>query len=270
MQTLNSLRALCWSHRRDPCLLNVCTALYSSAVSEKTFNFCSKDMRRNTGVCDFKVLEAHMTLHSKNSTRNFCTSSTVRNCWSCGSSRQLFFCSSCKVIQPPIENVNYFELFNCDQTFALDTQKLQQRYLELQKSLHPDNFSLKSLTEQGYSELQSALVNKAYSTLQKPVTRAVYMLQLQGVHLEEGTDSMVSPAFLLEVMKVNEKLWETQSREEVASIGQSVREALKDLNEQINAALNKGDLQSAKELLARMKYFSNLEEKVKEQLTESL
>ncbi|KAK1792241.1 hypothetical protein P4O66_012202 [Electrophorus voltai] len=213
-----------------------------------------KDMRRNTGVCDFKVLEAHMTLHSKNSARNFCTSSTIRNCWSCGSSRKLFFCSSCKVIQPPIENVSYFELFNCDQTFALDTQKLQQRYLELQKSLHPDNFSLKSLTEQGYSELQSALVNKAYSTLQKPVTRAVYMLQLQGVHLEEGTDSMVSHAFLLEVMKVNEKLWETQSREEVASIGQSVR----------------GDLQSAKELLARMKYFSNLEEKVKEQLTESL
>ncbi|KAI4874918.1 hypothetical protein NFI96_012934 [Prochilodus magdalenae] len=63
-----------------------------------------------------------------------------------------------------------------DQTFALDIQKLQRRFLELQRSLHPDNFSRKSPTEQGYSEKQSALVNKAFRTLQKPVTRAVYMV----------------------------------------------------------------------------------------------
>ncbi|KAI4897413.1 hypothetical protein NFI96_029981 [Prochilodus magdalenae] len=47
-------------------------------------------------------------------------------------------------------------------------------------------------------------------------------------------------------------------------------ETLKDLTEQMNTSLNKGDLLSAKELLARMKYFTNLEEKVKEKLTENL
>lgn len=113
-------------------------------------------------------------------------------------------------------------------------------------------------------------MNKAYRTLQKPVTRAVYMLQLHGVRLEEGTDATADPNFLLEVMEVNEKLAESQSPEEVDGIGQAVRETLKDLTEQMNTSLNKGDLQSAKELLARMKYFANLEEKVKEKLTEKL
>ena len=36
-----------------------------------------------------------------------------------------------------------------DYTFTLDTQKLQKRYLQLQRSLHPDNFSQKSVVGTG-------------------------------------------------------------------------------------------------------------------------
>ncbi|KAL1273752.1 hypothetical protein QQF64_026566 [Cirrhinus molitorella] len=182
-------------------------------------------------------------------------------CWKCGSSAGLFFCSSCNVIQPPDDKTNYFDILNCEQKFSLDTQKLQKKYVELQRALHPDNFSQKSLKEQEYSEEQSALVNKAYRTLQKPLSRAVYMLELQGVLLEEGTDASADPAFLLEVMDINESLAETRSQDEVSAIGRSVREKLKDLTELMNSSLNKGDLLTAKELLAQMKYFTNIEEK---------
>ncbi|KAF5888313.1 iron-sulfur cluster co-chaperone protein HscB, mitochondrial, partial [Clarias magur] len=126
-----------------------------------------------------------------------------------------------------------------DQTFALDTQKLQGKYIELQRSLHPDNFSQKSQTEQKYSEEQSSLVNKAYRTLQKPVTRSVYLMHLRGVELESGTDPVADPALLLKVMEVNEKLAGTRSVCEVNTVGQEVQETLKTLNEQMNAALNK-------------------------------
>ncbi|KAM9446817.1 iron-sulfur cluster co-chaperone protein HscB [Clarias gariepinus] len=202
--------------------------------------------------------------------RCVCSGSSVRKCWCCGSSAQLFFCSSCNSIQPPHEQATYFEILNCDQTFSLDTQKLQGKYIELQRSLHPDNFTQKSQTEQKYSEEQSALVNRAYRTLQKPVTRSVYLMQLRGVELESGTDSVADPALLLKVMEVNEKLAGTQSVDEVNTVGQEVQETLKTLNEQINAALNKGDLRSAREILGRMKYFANLEEKVKEKLRENM
>ncbi|XP_056110749.1 iron-sulfur cluster co-chaperone protein HscB [Rhinichthys klamathensis goyatoka] len=200
--------------------------------------------------------------------KSFSTVTLNRLCWNCGSSAALFFCSSCNAIQPADDKTNYFDILNSEQTFSLDTQKLQKRYLELQRSLHPDNFGQKSLKEQEYSEEQSALVNKAYRTLQKPLSRAVYMLELQGVLLEEGTDATADPAFLLEVMEINESLAETRSQDEVHAIGQSVREKLKGLIEQMNSSLNKGDLLTAKGLLAQMKYFTNIEEKVKDRITE--
>uniref|UniRef100_A0A671QQS8 Iron-sulfur cluster co-chaperone protein HscB n=1 Tax=Sinocyclocheilus anshuiensis TaxID=1608454 RepID=A0A671QQS8_9TELE len=212
------------------------------------------------GVFHCKAVKGHLSLNS------FSTGTVNRLCWKCGSSAELFFCSSCNVIQPPDDKTNYFDILNCEQKFSLDTQKLQKRYVELQRSLHPDNFSQKSSKEQEYSEEQSALVNSAYRTLQKPLSRAVYMLR--GVLLEEGTDAAADPAFLLEVLEINESLAETRSQDEVSAIGRSVREKLKDLTERMNSSLNKGDLLTAKELLAQMKYFTNIEEKVKDRITE--
>uniref|UniRef100_A0A8C1E3A5 HscB mitochondrial iron-sulfur cluster cochaperone n=2 Tax=Cyprinus carpio TaxID=7962 RepID=A0A8C1E3A5_CYPCA len=202
-----------------------------------------------------KAVKGHLSLNS------FSTVTVSRLCWKCGSSAELFFCSSCNVIQPADDRANYFDILNCEQKFSLNTQKLQKRYVELQRSLHPDNFSQKSSKEQEYSEEQSALVNKAYRTLQKPLSRAVYMLELRGVLLEEGTDATADPAFLLELLEINESLAETQSQDKVSAIGRSVREKLKDLTERMNSSLNKGDLLTAKELLAQMKYFTNIEEK---------
>ncbi|XP_058230483.1 iron-sulfur cluster co-chaperone protein HscB isoform X2 [Hemibagrus wyckioides] len=221
---MQCVRMLCASHR---CVLNICNTVASCTAPGKTL----KD------AVYFKRAKSLLNLNLR---RSLCSCSSVRKCWSCGSSAQLFFCSSCNTIQPPHEKATYFEILNCDQTFALDTQKLQGKYIELQRSLHPDNFSQKS------------------------------QLQLRGVELDEGTDSAADPALLLKVMEVNEKLAETQSLDEVNAVGQEVQVTLKNLTEQMNSSLNKGDLQSAREILAQMKYFANLEEKVKEKLRENL
>ncbi|XP_055017746.1 iron-sulfur cluster co-chaperone protein HscB isoform X3 [Boleophthalmus pectinirostris] len=156
-----------------------------------------------------------------------------------------------------------------DCTFTLDTQKLQKKYLQLQRLLHPDNFSQKSEREQEYSESQSALVNKAYETLLKPLSRGLYMLELQGLNIEEGTDSAVNSELLMELMEINEALDAVQTPQEANEIGQDTKGTgkLADLTEQIDTALNKGELQTAKALLTKMKYFANIEEKVKEKLS---
>ncbi|XP_019741149.1 iron-sulfur cluster co-chaperone protein HscB isoform X3 [Hippocampus comes] len=145
--------------------------------------------------------------------------------------------------------------------------KLQKRYLHLQRSLHPDNFSQKSAEEQEYSAHQSALVNKAYSTLLKPLSRGLYLLELKGMRIDEGTDSGVDTEFLLELMEINEALEQAQTPEETDKISQDTKWKLKGLTAKIDDALRAGELQDAKELLAQMKYFSNIEEKVKEKLS---
>ncbi|XP_063050600.1 iron-sulfur cluster co-chaperone protein HscB-like [Engraulis encrasicolus] len=152
--------------------------------------------------------------------------------------------------------------------FSLDTQRLQKTYLQLQRSLFSENFSQKTPTEQEYSAEQPALVNKAYRTLLMPLSHGLYMLELKGMHLEEGTEAAADPRLLMEVMEINEELAGAQSHKEVNAIGCSMREKLSDLTEHINTTLKEGDLQSAKGLLAQMKYSANIEEKVKEKLSE--
>ncbi|XP_066510624.1 iron-sulfur cluster co-chaperone protein HscB-like [Hoplias malabaricus] len=262
---MNCVRTLCVFHRIHKRVRHIQNVAVSFCFAAGNSVICTTTPPRLTRVESKR--RARFTVGLR---RSLSLSPSERRCWRCGSVSDLFFCSGCGVIQPPEERATYFQILNCDQIFALDIQKLQRRYLELQRSLHPDNFSRKSSTEQGYSEKQSALVNKAFRTLQKPLTRAVYMLQLCGVELEEGADATADPSFLLEIMDVNEKLAESQSTEEVNAIGQAVQETLKDLTEQMNTLLNKEDLQSAKEILARMKYFTNVEEKVKDKLTKNL
>ncbi|XP_010735139.2 iron-sulfur cluster co-chaperone protein HscB [Larimichthys crocea] len=218
-----------------------------------------------------KALGKGRSYHSNLLLRYYSTGQVELNCWKCKQpldQSPAFFCMSCKVVQPPEEGTSYFKIMDCDCTFTLDTQKLQKRYLQLQRSLHPDNFSHKSVKEQEYSETHSALVNKAYRTLLKPLSRGLYMLELKGISIEEGTDSGADPEFLMELMEINEALHGARTSEQANEIGKDAKGKLADLTKEIDAALLKGELQAAKALLAQMKYYANIEEKVKEKLSE--
>ncbi|XP_036383071.1 iron-sulfur cluster co-chaperone protein HscB [Megalops cyprinoides] len=285
MQALNTLRCSCTSRgfrnantllANTKCLQNVLPRTYCSTILDTAFIFNIKGALVTKGCFETTsqllgcFRSSHTIVYRDSLSRTFCTVSEIRSCWKCGVPVHLtpaFFCPACKVIQAPEEHANYFDIMDCDKSFALDTQRLQKRYLHLQRSLHPDNFSRKTQKEQEYSEIQSALVNKAYKTLLKPLSRGLYMLELGGVHLEEGTDISADPGFLLEIMEINERLEETQTKEEVNGIGSSIQGRVEDLIEKINASFKKGDLQSAKVLIVEMKYFANIQEKVKERLS---
>lgn len=233
-------------------------------------SFLKKDTWKSN--INLKVLgeerELSYSFNSVTSHRTYCTSQLM--CWNCKQlldRRPAFFCMSCKAVQPPEEGTSYFKIMDCDSTFTLDTHKLHKRYLQLQRSLHPDNFSQKSVKEQEYSQSHSALVSKAYQTLLKPLSRGLYMLELEGMHIEEGTDSGADSVFLMELMEINEALDEAQTPEEANKIGQDTKGKLSVLTEKIDAALLKGELQAAKVLLTHMKYYANIEEKVKEKLS---
>ncbi|XP_071339774.1 iron-sulfur cluster co-chaperone protein HscB [Trachinotus anak] len=274
MLSLNSLRIVCSSraallltNRLSVCKAVTCSAHWTSV------SLPSKDAWQCTVNTRAPVKDGGLTYSTNraNSPRSYCTSQVKQNCWNCEQpldKTPAFFCMSCKVVQPPEEGASYFQIMDCDYTFTLDTQKLQRRYLQLQRSLHPDNFSQKSVKEQEYSENQSALVNKAYKTLRKPLSRGLYMLELEGMRIEEGTDAGADAEFLMELMEINEALDEAQTPEEANKIAQETRGKLADLTEQTDAALRKGELQTAKALLAQMKYHANIEEKVKEKLAQ--
>ncbi|MGX2950840.1 Fe-S protein assembly co-chaperone HscB [Ursidibacter sp. B-7004-1] len=102
---------------------------------------------------------------------------------------------------------NPFELFNLPVQFEIDSAQLSERYLALQKSLHPDNFSASSSTEQRLAMQKSAEVNDALHILKDPILRAESIIQ---IHTGENRDieqkSQRDMAFLMQQLEWRETL----------------------------------------------------------------
>lgn len=152
---------------------------------------------------------------------------------------------------------------DCNRSFRVDTVKLQHRYQQLQRLVHPDFFSQRSQIEKDFSEKHSTLVNDAYKTLLAPLTRGVYLLKLHGVEIPEGTDYEMDGQFLTEIMDINEKLAEAQNEAAMKEIESIVRAKQKELTDSVSRAFEQDDFEKAKEMLTKMRYFSNVEEKLK-------
>ena len=101
---------------------------------------------------------------------------------------------------------DYFDLFGLTRGFDIDTSALRTRYRELQKSLHPDRYAAASDAERRWSVQAAAFVNEAERVLAKPLHRAVYLLELEGVDTDTETDTSMPPDFLMQQMEMREQL----------------------------------------------------------------
>eukprot|EP00249_Psilotum_nudum_P016907 c26047_g1_i5 orf=213-1028(+) len=140
-------------------------------------------------------------------------SENATNCWACGEQKigkGCVICPSCNAAQYLDSSINYFQIFDLDAQYELDLKNLEVRYKNLMKKLHPDLHHGKTKEEQANSATLSAVVTTAYQDLSNPVSRATYLLQLQGINVEdEGT--VTDPDLLMEVMEMRESLEETSN-----------------------------------------------------------
>ncbi|NXK14082.1 HSC20 protein, partial [Herpetotheres cachinnans] len=169
----------------------------------------------------------------------------------------------CRALQPPAPRPDLFRLLGCDRSFRLDAEQLQRRFRSLQRAVHPDRFGQRPPKEQHYSEQHSSLINKAYQTLLNPLSRGLYLLELYGVEPAQETDCDADSAFLSEIMEINEKLAESTNEDILEEIETLIKVKQEELTKEVTAAFERDDLQEAKKLLAKMKYFANLEDKLK-------
>ncbi|KAF4790597.1 iron-sulfur cluster co-chaperone protein HscB [Turdus rufiventris] len=124
-------------------------------------------------------------------------------------------------------------------------------------------FAVHSQKEQHYSEQHSSLINKAYQTLLNPLSRGLYLLELSGVEPVQETDCDADSEFLMEIMEINEKIAEHKNEDSLEEIEALIKVKQEELTKEVAAAFERDDLQEAKKLLAKMKYFANLEDKLK-------
>ena len=103
---------------------------------------------------------------------------------------------------------NYFEFYDLPETFQPDEAALKRRYYALSREYHPD-FHATETSEHQQEILHLATLNtNAYRTLADADLRMAYILSKNGL-LEEGKQEM-PPAFLMEVMDLNEQIMELE------------------------------------------------------------
>jgi molecular chaperone HscB len=113
---------------------------------------------------------------------------------------------------------NHFELFGLTPGFALEPERLEQAYREIQSRVHPDRFAHAGEAERRASMQWTTRVNEAYRTLTSPVARAKYLLELNGVDVAFETNTKMPPQFLMQQMELREALEAAQEDKDAAAL----------------------------------------------------
>eukprot|EP00878_Enallax_costatus_P021494 GHUV01022755.1.p1 GENE.GHUV01022755.1~~GHUV01022755.1.p1 ORF type:complete len:203 (+),score=44.43 GHUV01022755.1:693-1301(+) len=151
-------------------------------------------------------------------------------------------------------------------TFEIDPAALEKRYKLLQWQLHPDKQAQKPLQEQEYSAEQASLINQAYGVLRSPMSRANYMLMLQGMTEEEREGTIADPELLMEVMEARELVDQEDDQERLVELHSSNQKRQAALCAELSEAFRRGDQEAAKQLVAQLSYWVRLEEAICEKL----
>ena len=122
---------------------------------------------------------------------------------------------------------NHFELFGLPVAFALDAERLEQAYRDLQAEIHPDRFAHAGEAERRLAVQWATRVNEAYKTLKSPFERARYLLEINGIHVLDAKNTAMPAEFLMQQMEWREAL------ADAASAGDHA--ALQDLERQTRA-----------------------------------
>ena len=130
---------------------------------------------------------------------------------------------------------NYFELFGLDLTFDINLKLLSSAQQRLQAVYHPDRFVNASERDKRLSVQQASWINEAFETLSKPVKRARYMLELNGLELNDESETTSDTAFLMEQIAIREEIEECRSNADPLSCCDHIIEKLRSKTDQFES-----------------------------------
>ncbi|KAF3323060.1 Iron-sulfur cluster co-chaperone protein HscB [Carex littledalei] len=201
--------------------------------------------------------------------RNLTSSNSCSSCWNCGTvgpkSGPFLACGSCGAVQPVDTSVDYFHIFGIKKIYEIKEEDLEGIYKNWQKKLHPDLVHSKSEKEKAFAAEQSARVIDAYRTLKKPLSRALYLLKLEGVHVDEEK-TVSDPELLIEMMEMREAVEDAKDSKSLYEIQSQVKKKLEAWSKSFKEAFYKRDFDSAINCTQRMRYYDRALEEITKKL----
>ena len=139
--------------------------------------------------------------------------------------------------------MNYFALFGLPIGFQVDTNKLRAAFIDIQRASHPDKFAQSNAYEQEEALERSALANKGFSLLNNKDQIMPYVLELKGI-IDLDEKYALSPAFLMEMMELNEAWMEADDETAKQSILSQIKAIQDEILEPIKGYLEMDQIDS--------------------------
>ncbi|KAD5508546.1 hypothetical protein R6Q59_030810 [Mikania micrantha] len=198
----------------------------------------------------------------------FCSSGSIDEtscCWNCKAQSPFLICESCGSVQPVDHSVDYFRIFGLERKFDIEDGSLEGMYKNWQKKLHPDLVHTKSKEEREYAAEQSARVIDAYTTLRKPLSRAIYLMRLEGIEVDEE-QTVSEPELLGEIMEIREAVEEAADSQALNKIQSQMEEKLKHWSNFFANAFGRKFFDEALKSIQRMTYYHRVNEEIVKKL----
>ena len=168
---------------------------------------------------------------------------------------------------------NPFALFDLPVAFQVDSALLNERYLALQKSLHPDNFSAASAQEQRLAIQKSAEINDALRILKDPIARADSIIALNTGETENPEEKSNNDIdFLMQQMEWRETLENIENRQdtdELTAFAQEINQIRHAILSELSTALDAQQWDIARAITDKLRFIKKLQTEI-ERVEETL
>jgi len=168
---------------------------------------------------------------------------------------------------------NPFALFDLPVAFQVDSALLNERYLALQKSLHPDNFLAASAQEQRLAMQKSAEINDALRILKDPITRADSIIALNTGERENSEEkSNKDIGFLMQQMEWRETLENIENRkdtDELSAFTKEIDQIRHAILSELSTALTEQQWDIARAITDKLRFIKKLQAEI-ERVEETL
>jgi len=121
--------------------------------------------------------------------------------------------------------INYFELYQLPESLTPDAAQVKAKYYALSRAYHPDRFAQATDHEKAENMRMAAVNNDAYKTLSNADRLMAYVLKLHG-SLEDEEKYNLPPAFLMEMMELNETISEYEEEAQAGSTANGAKQAI--------------------------------------------
>lgn len=168
---------------------------------------------------------------------------------------------------------NPFALFDLPVAFQVDSALLNERYLALQKSLHPDNFSAASAQEQRLAIQKSAEINDALRILKDPITRADSIIAINTGETENPEEKSNNDIdFLMQQMEWRETLENIENckdTDELTAFAQEINQIRHAILSELSTALDAQQWDIARAITDKLRFIKKLQAEI-ERVEETL